>query len=75
MDQFMIDVTDIPKISLRDSVTLIGKDKTESISVEEVTAVSEGSFNYEFVCNVSKRVPRLYVTNGVKSFVRRDMTG
>jgi alanine racemase len=71
MDQFMIDVTDIPKVSMRDSVTLVGADKAESIPVEELAAVS-GSFNYEFVCNVSKRVPRLYVIDGVKSFVRHD---
>jgi alanine racemase len=71
MDQFMIDVTDIPKVSMRDTVTLVGTDRAESISTEEVAAVA-GSFNYEFVCNVSKRVPRLYVIDGIKSFVRRD---
>ncbi len=63
MDQFMVDVTEIEEVAEGDIVTLIGKDKEEMISVEEL-AEAAGSFNYEFVCNISKRVPRKYILNG-----------
>lgn len=62
MDQFMVDVTDIKGVSLKDEVTLIGKDGNASISVEELGDLS-GRFNYEFVCDISKRVPRIFVKN------------
>ena len=42
-----------------DIVTLIGKDGDNSISVEDMANLA-GSFNYEFVCDVGKRVPRVY---------------
>lgn len=63
MDQFMIDVTNIPDVALRDEVILIGGDKDKYISVEEIAAPAE-SFNYELVCNISRRVPRVYHENG-----------
>lgn len=62
MDQFMVDVTDIPDVNQGDMVTLIGRDKEEFISVEEVANMSY-SFNYEFICNVGKRIPRIYYRN------------
>ena len=63
MDQFMVDITDIPEASLRDEVILIGRDKDLEISVEEV-AEPAASFNYELVCNISRRVPRVYFKSG-----------
>lgn len=66
MDQFMVDVTDIPDVKEGDIVTLVGKDGNELISVEEVSAASGSSFNYEFVCDVGKRIPRVYYQNGKK---------
>ncbi len=63
MDQFMVDVTDIPDVQREDVVTLIGVDGKERISVEEMANLA-GSFNYEFVCNLSKRVPRFYWRHG-----------
>ena len=63
MDQFMVDVTDIPEVSAGDLVTLVGEDGAEKISVEEISEMA-GSFNYEFVCDVSRRVPRVYVKHG-----------
>lgn len=59
MDQFMVDVTDIPETAFLDPVVLIGKDGEEEITVEELAGLS-GRFNYEFVCCISKRVPRVY---------------
>lgn len=59
MDQFMVDVTDIPNVKEGDTVTLIGHDGDEYISIEEVAKMA-GSFNYELVCDIGKRVPRVY---------------
>ena len=63
MDQMMVDVTGIPDVKIGDSVTLIGQDGSECITVEEMAALAD-TFNYEFVCNLSKRVPRIYYRNG-----------
>ena len=60
MDQMMVDVTDIPDVKKEDIVTLIGRDGDEFISVEEVSEMA-GSFNYEFVCDIGKRVLRTYI--------------
>jgi alanine racemase len=59
MDQFMVDVTDIPGVSIGDTVTIIGVDGDKMIPVEEIAGLSH-SFNYEFVCSISSRVPRKY---------------
>ena len=63
MDQFMVDVTDIPGVSIGDGVTLIGKDGNEQITCEEIGDIS-GRFNYEFLCCITRRVPRVYTRNG-----------
>ena len=63
MDQLMVDVTDIPDARVGDTVTLIGKDGAETISMEEIAAAA-GSFNYEFACGISRRVPRVYLRGG-----------
>lgn len=71
MDQFMVDVTDIPQARQGDEVTLVGRDGEEYIPVEEPAELS-GSFNYEFVCGVSKRVPRIYYRGGKPVSVRTE---
>ncbi len=63
MDQFMVDVTDMESVTVGDTVTLIGADHEEQITVEELGALS-GRFNYEFVCDITKRVPRIFYRNG-----------
>lgn len=59
MDQFMVDVTDIPEAKEGDEVTLLGRDGELIISLEELGALS-GRFNYEFACLITSRVPRVY---------------
>lgn len=59
MDQFMVDVTDITNVKQGDEVVLVGTQGDKRISVEEVADLA-GSFNYEFVCGINKRVPRVY---------------
>ena len=63
MDQMMVDITDIPDARLGDMVVLVGKDGDEQITVEQIAAQGD-SFNYEFVCGISRRVPRVYTLGG-----------
>lgn len=63
MDQMMVDVTEIPDAALNDTVVLVGKSGDLNISVEEIAAQGD-SFNYEFVCGISRRVPRVYLLGG-----------
>ncbi len=63
MDQLMVDATDIQDIERNDEVTLIGNDGKNAITVEEISALA-GTFNYEFVCDLNKRIPRNYYING-----------
>ena len=63
MDQLMVDVTDIPDVQLEDPVVLIGRSGNECITVEQIAAAAD-SFNYEFVCGISRRVPRIYMQGG-----------
>ena len=63
MDQFMVDVSEIPDAKFGDKVTLIGHDRGEYLPVETLSELS-GRFNYEFVCDLGKRIPRVYMQNG-----------
>ncbi|MCD6423813.1 MAG: alanine racemase, partial [Elusimicrobia bacterium] len=42
-----------------EDVTIIGKEGREKISVEEIAKLC-GTINYEIVCGISSRVPRIY---------------
>jgi len=70
MDMLMIDVTDVPPADagLGAAVTLIGRDGGEQITVDDLAGWA-GTLNYEILCGISKRVPRIY-TGG-----RRDPGG
>ena len=65
MDQMMVDVSDIPETKPGDRVTLVGTDGEETITMEQIAAAAD-SFNYEFACGISRRVPRIYVRGGQK---------
>ncbi len=62
MDQFMVDISHIENVQMGDKVTLIGEDKGQRITVEELGELAD-KFNYEFVCGLSKRIPRTFVKN------------
>ena len=64
MDQFMVDVTDIPGVKEGDEVVLLGRDKKsgEEITAEYLGELS-GRFNYELTCDINKRVPRVFVND------------
>lgn len=63
MDQMMVDVTEITGAREGDPVTLLGSDGGETITAEDLGNLS-GRFNYELVCDISKRVPRVYRKGG-----------
>ena len=69
MDQFMVDISEIPGVMEGDKVTLLGGDGTERITAEELGELS-GRFNYEFVCDLGKRIPRVYRQHGEITEVR-----
>lgn len=71
MDQFMVDVTEIPGVTVGDKVTLIGTDRSETITAELLGELS-GRFNYELVCDFSRRIPRTYIRQG-KTIAIQDM--
>ena len=74
MDQLMADVTALPQVQVGDLVTLIGRDGEEEITVDELAAL-EGSINYEVVCGLSKRVPRVYLKNGKVDSIYNALLG
>ncbi|MGI6712125.1 MAG: alanine racemase [Bacillota bacterium] len=60
MDQFMVDASGISGIKVGDEAVLFGTQGTEKISVEEI-AQRLGTINYEILCMVSERIPRIYI--------------
>lgn len=63
MDQLMVDVTEIAGVQIGDGVVLMGTDGAETISAEALAEASN-SFNYEQVCDISRRVTRVYLRSG-----------
>ena len=63
MDQMMVDVTHIPGVQPEDPVVLVGRDGDAEITMEQIAAATD-SFNYEFMCGISRRVPRYYCAQG-----------
>ena len=60
MDQTIIDVTDIPSAVAGTQITVFGSDKGAYLDVGEI-ADSAGMINYEILCALSRRVPRVYI--------------
>lgn len=56
MDQTMIDVTDVKECSIGDKIYLISKDNTAEVMAEQLDTIS-----YEVLCDISSRVPRIYI--------------
>lgn len=62
MDQMMIDVTHIENVKMGDEVIIMGRDGNKSVTAEELGSLM-GTINYEVVCGIGKRVPRVYIRN------------
>jgi len=63
MDQFVVDVTDIPGVQLDDEVVLVGRQGEAQIRAEEVAQLA-GTINYEITTGLLPRVARLYLREG-----------
>ena len=63
MDQLMLDVSDIDDVEVGDEVTVFGKSGNAELSVDEVAAAAD-TINYELVCILGKRVPRVFIRDG-----------
>lgn len=59
MDQTMIDVSDVPACQRGDEVIIFGGDDQVFQSIDEIASLM-GTINYEVVCLIGKRVPRIY---------------
>ncbi|HWS42135.1 MAG TPA: alanine racemase [Pseudoflavonifractor sp.] len=60
MDMCMADVTDIPGVQADDIATVYGRDGSEDLPIEEA-ARAAGTIQYELLCAISERVPRVYL--------------
>ena len=63
MDQTMIDVTDIEDVKIGDEVVIFGTGENGEMTADDL-AKNTDTINYEVVCLVGKRVPRIYIKNG-----------
>ena len=63
MDQCMIDVSSVNNISVGDDVILFGKRDNIELPVENL-ADKMGTINYEILCLIGKRIPRIYLSGG-----------
>jgi len=61
MDQIIVDAGDTTDVAVGDEVVLFGRQGDALLSVDEIAAVA-GTINYEIVCAVSARVPRVYLS-------------
>jgi alanine racemase len=59
MDMILVNVTDVPGVQAGDEVVIFGKQGNQMISIEEL-AIKGKTLPYEILCNISKRVPRVY---------------
>jgi alanine racemase len=59
MDQFMIDVTDVPGVTEYDEITIMGEQDGLEITAEEIGALS-GTISYEVTCRFGQRLPKVY---------------
>ena len=63
MDQMMVDVSNVPDVAVGNKVVLMGEDRGQRITAQEL-AEAAGTFPYELICGISRRVPRVYTQGG-----------
>lgn len=63
MDMCMVDISSIENVSIDDEVILFGNQDGVVLPVDELAAIL-GTINYEIVCGIGRRVPRVYIDNG-----------
>lgn len=76
MDQCMIDVTEVDNVAVGDEVVIFGYGEEGYPHADEL-AEKIGTINYEIVCMVGRRIPRVYTSNGkiikVRDYLLEDV--
>ena len=72
MDQLMLDVTSIKGVREGDYITVIGADKGDVITADEL-AKNNGTIGYEMICSIGERVPRFYIKDHDIVFVKDNI--
>ena len=70
MDQTLVDVSDIPDVKIGDEVTIYSNDIEGGCSLEQA-AEQIGTINYELLCAIGTRVPRIFIKNGKPTEMER----
>jgi alanine racemase len=60
MDQCMIQLEKVPDAQIGDEVVLIGQQNGDKITADDLAELW-GTINYEVVCNMAARLPRIYI--------------
>lgn len=68
MDQMMVDITDIKGVNMDDEVILFGYGNDTYPTIEEL-AKNIGTVNYEIMCMISRRIPRIYIKDNKTSTI------
>lgn len=63
MDQCMVDITDVPNVKVGNEVILIGQEGNSKFNADDIAELI-GTINYEVICMIGKRIPRVYKLNG-----------
>ncbi len=69
MDQCMVDVTDIGPVNVGDEVILLGEDNGIKNNADDMAEILD-TINYEILCMIGRRVPRIYIKDGKMVNVR-----
>ncbi len=72
MDQCMIDVTDIENVKTGDEVIILGEEGDLKFNVDDM-AEALGTINYEILCRIKSRIPRVYIKNKEVFKVRNNI--
>lgn len=72
MDQCMIDVTDIENIKTGDEVIILGGEVDLKFNADDM-AEALGTINYEILCRIKSRIPRVYIKNKEVFKVRNNI--
>lgn len=63
MDQCMVDITEVPNVKVGNEVILIGEEGNSKFNADDIAELI-GTINYEVICMIGKRIPRVYKLNG-----------
>lgn len=72
MDQCMIDVTDIENVKTGDEVIILGEEGDLKFNADDM-AEALGTINYEILCRIKSRIPRVYIKNKEVFKVRNNI--